>query len=58
LLFVVDEDRRPICIPVPLARILFNNKSINQSACHRGVISGYLYEYIYKAYYESGKLPF
>ena len=58
LLFVVDENGYPVCIPVPLARTLFNDKSINQSACHRGCMSGYLYEYIYKAYYNKCELPF
>jgi hypothetical protein len=60
LLFVVDENGRPFCLPIPLARRLFGVGMI-QSCDTKGVIQGYMYEYIYKAYYEhknDGDLPF
>jgi hypothetical protein len=58
LLFVVNEKGYPICLPVPLARKLFNVGMIQSPDC-RSVIQGTLYEYIYKLYYEWKRgLPF
>lgn len=50
LLFVVDESGDPICLPIPLARRLFNVGSI-QSYQVKGVIQGEVYEHIYRHYY-------
>lgn len=57
LLFVADEKGRPVCIPVPLARKLFGQEIKTNHCC--GALTGGVYEYIYKAYYESkDELPF
>jgi hypothetical protein len=56
LLFAINTDGCPICIPVPIAGKLFGTK-INPMEC-RGMISGGVYESIYRKYYEDGKLPF
>lgn len=58
LLFVVDENDAPICLPVPLARVLFSESDINPVCCH-DVIKGMTYEYIYRKFYNSkDELPF
>lgn len=56
LLFVVDEKGEPVCMPVPIARKLFNEEIKPDYCIH--VMPGYIYEYIYKAYYEERELPF
>jgi len=57
LLFAVDEDGAPICIPVPVARKLWNISSINANEC-RSCMTGSVYEDIYRKYYEQAKFPF
>jgi hypothetical protein len=56
LLFVVNDFGHPICIPVPLARKLFNEE-IGSAFC-LDMIKGYTYELIYKYYYTAQDLPF
>jgi hypothetical protein len=56
LLFVVDEGGEPLCIPVPVARQLFN-ATIAASLC-KSTIHGSTYEAIYAKYYEKRSLPF
>jgi hypothetical protein len=55
LLFAVDTDGAPVCIPVPIANRLFG--FINPMEC-RTIMTGAVYEDIYRKYYESGQLPF
>lgn len=55
LLFTIDNNGLPVCIPVPIAEKLFH-ECINKEDC-RSVITGSVYEQIYKLYYEQGKLP-
>jgi len=61
LLFCVNSDGDPICIPVPIARKLFNTPHIESTHC-KGIIPGSIYEYIFKHHYEkpdeSCELPF
>lgn len=54
LLFVVDKYGYPNCIPVPIARKLFNEEIIPEKCLH--IMNGSVYEYIYKAYYENKKI--
>lgn len=56
LLCAVNEKGEPICIPVPIARELFN-EPINGMSC-MGWMTGSAYEAIYKRYYEKRNLPF
>jgi hypothetical protein len=56
LLFAVNEQGEPVCIPVPIARKLFNNL-IDASEC-KGTMSGRVYETIYRHYYQQSQLPF
>ena len=56
LLFVINEEGEPICVPVPIARKLFK-EDIVPTYC-RETISGVLYEYIYRNYYEKISMPF
>jgi len=56
LLFVVNDFGHPICIPVPIARILFGEE-IGSAFC-LDIIKGYTYELIYKYYYTVQDLPF
>ena len=56
LLYTPNENGEPICIPVPVARKLFN-QSINAFYC-KYTIPGHVYETIYRHYYEKSQLPF
>jgi hypothetical protein len=56
LLFAVNEQGEPVCIPVPIARKLFNNL-IDAFEC-KGTMSGRVYETIYRHYYQQSQLPF
>jgi hypothetical protein len=55
LLFCVDKNGWPVCIPVPVARKLFNCDITNT---YRAQITGGQYEYIYKAFYNKDELPY
>jgi len=55
LLFCVGEDGTPVCIPIPIARRLFDCKI---ESTYFGQITGVQYEYIYKAFYNNTELPF
>jgi hypothetical protein len=52
LLFAIHESGRPVCIPVPIARKIFNNFSPCKVVGTIPVIPGDLYERIYAAYYK------
>jgi hypothetical protein len=56
LLFVVNEFGHPNCIPIPIARKLFNEEIVPEDCLH--IMSGSIYEYIYKVYYVNEDLPF
>ena len=56
LLYIPNENGEPICIPVPVARKLFN-QPINAGYCNC-TIPGHVYETIYRHYYEKSQLPF
>lgn len=56
LLFQVDKNSYPICIPVPIARKLFNEE-ISANSCV-DTMKGSTYEKIYRYYYENRELPF
>ena len=56
LLYIPNENGEPICIPVPVARKLFN-QPINAFYC-KCTIQGHIYETIYRHYYQKSQLPF
>lgn len=56
LLYIPNENGEPICIPVPIARKLFN-QPIGAYSC-KGTILGHVYETIYRHYYQQSQLPF
>ena len=56
LLYIPNENGEPICIPVPVARKLFN-QPINAFYC-KCTIPGHIYETIYRHYYQKSQLPF
>lgn len=57
LLFVLNKDGEPICIPVPVARKLFNTRYISEVGCG-GCMTGQTYETVYRHYYEQRQVPF
>jgi hypothetical protein len=56
LLYIPNENGEPICIPVPVARKLFN-QPIGAYPC-KWTIPGHVYETIYRHYYQQSQLPF
>ena len=56
LLYIPNENGEPVCIPVPVARKLFN-QPINAFYCEC-TIPGRIYETIYRHYYLKSQLPF
>ena len=57
LLFAPNEAGEPVCIPVPIARKLFNTRYISEVGCG-GYMTGRVYEAVYRHYYEQRQLPF
>jgi hypothetical protein len=56
LLFTVAESGIPICLPVPVAERLWHENVI-PGQC-RSIITGQVYESIYRFYYEKNEIPF
>jgi hypothetical protein len=52
LLYAIHESGRPVCIPVPIARKVFNDLELREIGHDIPVISGSMYERIYAAYYK------
>jgi hypothetical protein len=55
LLFCVDKNGWPVCIPVPMARKLFG---CDIKSTYFGQITSGQYEYIYKTFYSQDELPY
>lgn len=56
LVFAVNESGIPVCIPVPVAERLWQEEIMPQMC--RGIITDWVYENIYKIYYEKRELPY
>jgi len=56
LIFAVNESGIPVCMPVPVAEKLWQEEIIPYKC--RSIITGSVYESIYRLYYEKNKIPF